>query len=63
MHRVWHMFVLVTALLGVASAALLAIVPLAMPQPPEGFARLKPWLMGLVALGVCLVALEWVGIH
>ena len=63
MHRLWHLFVLVTALLGVASAALLAIVPLAMPQSPEGFSALKPWLRVMIALGIGLVTLEWVGIH
>ncbi len=57
------MVVLVTALLGVASAALLAIVPLAMPEAPEGFRALKPWLWALVLLGASLVGLEWVGIH
>lgn len=68
MHRLWHMFVLLTALLGVASAALIAIVPLARgggddDQEPEGYTALRPWLWGLVAAGVGLVALEWAGIH
>ncbi len=57
------MLVLVTALLGVASAALLVIVPLAMPEEPEGYPALKPWLWALVAGGVALVVLEWAGIH
>ncbi len=62
-HEIWHVFVLAAALVGAAAAALLLLIPLAFDPPPEGFARLRPVMLGVVAAVVALLILEWIAIH
>ncbi|MFN2526233.1 MAG: hypothetical protein ABR505_08215 [Actinomycetota bacterium] len=62
-HEIWHVFVLGAALTGAAVAALLFLIPLAFDPPPQGFARLRPLMRGIVLLVAALLVLEWIAIH
>lgn len=62
-HEIWHVFVLAAALIGAATGALLFLIPLAFDPPPEGFGRLRPVMLLVVAAVVALLALEWIAIH
>jgi hypothetical protein len=62
-HEAWHIVVLVSVLLGTAGAVLLALAPLIFVTPPPGLRRAKPLVMGLVAVAVGIVLVEWFVVH
>jgi hypothetical protein len=59
----WHVFLLVMTLAAVASAVILVLVPLAFEAPPQGLARARPWLLGLILVTTVLYLLEWQVLH
>jgi hypothetical protein len=62
-HEAWHIVVLVSVLLGAAGALLLALTPLIFVTPAPGLRRAKPLVMGLVALAVGIILVEWLVVH
>ena len=62
-HEIWHVTVLAAALFGGAAVALVALAPLVFEAPPEGFARARPYLLGLGAFAAVLLAAEWLAVH
>lgn len=62
-HQVWHVTVLAVSLFGGAAVALVLLAPLVFDTPPEGFARARPYLLGLGAVAALLLAAEWLGVH
>ncbi|HVF54060.1 MAG TPA: hypothetical protein VNC78_10740 [Actinomycetota bacterium] len=63
MHQLWHITVLAAAVLGGGAALLLVFMPLAFDEPPQGFARYRPWLVAVAALAAALVVVEWTVVH
>jgi hypothetical protein len=62
-HEAWHIVVLVSVLLGAAGAVLLALTPIIFVTPAPGRRRAKPLVMGLVAVAVGIVLVEWFVVH
>ena len=62
-HEVWHVTVLATSLFGGAAAVLVALAPLVFEAPPEGFVRVRPYLLGLGAVAAALLLAEWLAVH
>ncbi|MEA2499051.1 MAG: hypothetical protein QOH26_1456 [Actinomycetota bacterium] len=62
-HIAWHILVLGTTLMAAAGAALLLLAPLLFEEPPPGLVRSRPLILGLVAVAVSLLLVEWLGIH
>lgn len=62
-HEVWHVTVLASALFGGAAVALVLLAPLVFDTAPEGFVRVRPYLLGLGGLAAILLAVEWLGVH
>lgn len=63
MHELWHIVVLVSALLAAAGAVLLAAVPLVFESPPPSLGRARPVVLVLVGFGAAVVLVEWLWIH
>jgi hypothetical protein len=59
----WHVLLLVMTLSAVASALILALVPLAFESPPPGLVRARPWLVGLILVTTVLYVVEWQVLH
>lgn len=62
-HEIWHVTVLVTSLFGGAALALVALAPLVFESAPEGFARVRPYLIALGGVAGILLLVEWLGVH
>ena len=62
-HEIWHVTVLASSLFGGAAVAVVALAPLVFDAPPEGFARARPYLLGLGGFAGLLLAAEWLGVH
>jgi hypothetical protein len=60
---VWHLFLLVLTLSSIAAVAIVALAYLAFDEPPEGLARARPWLLGLIGVTLALYVLEWRVLH
>jgi hypothetical protein len=63
MHELWHVVVLVAALLGASGALFLAAGPLVFETPPPALARGKHLVVALVGLAVVIVLVEWLWVH
>jgi hypothetical protein len=62
-HELWHITVLTTTLLGAAGAGLLVLAPLLFGETPQGLARARPLIVGLVALAAAVLLVEWLAVH
>jgi hypothetical protein len=62
-HEAWHIFVLVSVLLGVAGAVLLTLVPLVIVPPPPGLSKARSLAVALLALAAAIVLVEWFVVH
>lgn len=62
-HELWHVAVLAAALFGGAALAVVLLAPLVLDPPPDGFSRVRPYLLGLGGLAVALLLVEWLGVH
>jgi hypothetical protein len=62
-HEVWHVTVLAASLFGGAAVALVLLAPVVFDAPPEGFVRVRPYLLGLGGAAAVLLAAEWLGVH
>jgi hypothetical protein len=61
-HALWHVFVLVSALLAAAGALILLLGPLFFPpEPGLRRGRLAAW--ALVSFGALVVVVEWQVVH
>lgn len=63
-HALWHVFVLVSALLAAAGALILLLGPLVFAPPESGLrrgGRLAAW--ALVGFGALVVVVEWQLVH
>jgi hypothetical protein len=62
-HEIWHVAVLASTLFGAAGLLILVLAPLLFESPPPGLTRARPVVVGLIAVSVVLVAVEWLGVH
>ena len=62
-HELWHVVVLASTLFGGAGALILLVVPLVFESPPEGLARARPLVLGLILLAVVVFLGEWLVVH
>ena len=62
-HEIWHVAVLAGTLLGAAGAGLLLLAPLLFEETPAGLARVRPFVIGLVAVAAIILVLEWLAVH
>jgi hypothetical protein len=62
-HALWHVFVLVSALLAAAGALILLLGPLAFAPPQPGLRRGRLAAWALVGFGALVVLVEWQLVH
>jgi hypothetical protein len=62
-HELWHVVVLASTLFGGAGALILVVAPLVFDSPPEGLARARPLVLGLILLAVAVFLAEWLVVH
>ena len=63
MHELWHVVVLLSALVGAAALGILLVGPLVFDEPPAGLTAARPFLIGSAGFAGLLIVLEWRGVH
>jgi hypothetical protein len=62
-HELWHVVVLVSALLGAGGAVLLALSSVVFDTPPPGLSKARPLVIALIACAAAIVLAEWLIVH
>jgi hypothetical protein len=62
-HELWHVLVLASTLFGGAAALILVVAPQVFDSLPEGLARARPLVMGLIFLALGVFLAEWLVVH
>ena len=63
MHDLWHVLLLATILFGLAGAAIVLLAPVLFESRSAPLERARPLVLGLLAGGAFLLALEWLVLH
>ena len=63
MHRLWHVLVLGSTLLGAAGLAIVFVSPLFGDDVSAGAAKARPVILGLAAFALTVLIVEWLFVH
>lgn len=63
MHRLWHVAVLGSTLLGGAGLAIVLLTPLLFEEAPPSLVRMRSIAWALAAFALVLLVVEWLVIH